>query len=272
VEVVDLPLIQRALRKVQGSLGSAAREDDPTLNSLVLAPAMAETLMSLAKRMIDIEEVEQLGGSVPSGALFYGPPGTGKTYTARALARTAGWAFLPTTGQELLSKPERIDELLKKASDLRPCVVFIDEADDILGDRTTAPWAKAATNKLLTVIDGTGGKVKDVLFIAATNHPDAMDSAALRGGRFTEKVEFKLPDKATVVALVRDWMKTTRAPIAKGLTAEEIASAIGEASASDIREVLQSAVNHMIARHEPGMDVILIVRDVLKARQSVLGR
>ncbi len=271
VQEIDFPLIQRALRKIQGSLGSAVRETDPTLDSLILAPQMAATLKGLATRMVNIEEVEGLGGSVPSGVLFYGPPGTGKTFTGKALARSVGWAFLPTTGQDLLSAPEKIDELLKKASDLRPCVVFIDEADDILGDRSMAPWAKAATNKLLSAIDGAEGKVKDVLFIAATNHPDTMDAAALRGGRFTEKVEFKLPDEATVSGFVREWMKTTKAPLAPGLSAEAVARAIGELSPANVKEILQAAVNHMIARRADGGDALVGMPDILEAKRTVLG-
>lgn len=269
---IDFALIQRALRKVQGSLGGAQREDDPTLEKLILSPEMAETLASLAARMTRIEEVERLGGSVPGGVLFYGPPGTGKTFTAKALARSAGWAFLPATGQDLLSAPERIDELLRKASDLRPCVVFIDEADDILGERGMAPWAKAATNKLLSAIDGAGGKVKDVLFVAATNHAHTMDAAALRGGRFTEKVEFLLPDEATVAEFVREWMRTTRAPLSPGLSAEVIGRTIGELSPANVKEILQAAVNHMIGRGASGEDAFVAMRDIVKAKQTVLGR
>jgi transitional endoplasmic reticulum ATPase len=73
--------------------------------------------------------------------------------------------------------------------------VFIDEADDILFERRYSN-AALLTNKILTTLDGAGGPNRDVIFIAATNHRDRLDPAVLRGGRFSEKVRFDVPDHA----------------------------------------------------------------------------
>lgn len=126
--------LQTAPRTIQGRKGSIP-EDTPTIEQMTMQPESKKRLLALAHRMDKIMEIEAMGGSVPRGALFYGPPGTGKTLTARALAKTANWAFLSVSGMDLISDPKRIDALVEEASDLRPCVVFIDEADDVFKDR-----------------------------------------------------------------------------------------------------------------------------------------
>jgi len=262
--------LKTALRRVQGRQGTLP-EGTPVLGDLVMAKEHKDRLFSLATRMDRIDEIEAMGGSVPRGALFFGPAGTGKTLAARALAKTANWAFMPVSGLDLLSKPERIDQLIDEASDLRPCVVFIDEADDVLADRRMSSTA-TVTNKLLAVIDGSGGHVPDVLFIAATNHPDSMDSAALRGGRFTEKIEFALPDAPTIKEYLERWGSTTKAAIANEVDFDEVAEMLTGNPLANIKEILQMAVNGAIMRLMPGDDCPTVeMIDIEKAIASVTG-
>lgn len=96
---------------------------------------------------------------------------------------------------DLLADAKKMDAIAAQASDLRPCIVFIDEADDVFKNRRFSSNA-ALTNKMLAIMDGSAGQVPDVLFVAATNHIEDMDPAALRGGRLTEKgrVRFARPD------------------------------------------------------------------------------
>ena len=75
-----------------------------------------------------------------------------------------------------------------------------------------------------------------------------------------------------MAAFVREWMNTTKAPHASGLSAEAIARAIGELSPANVKEILQAAVNHMIGRRACGEDAFVAMRDIAKAKQTVLGR
>lgn len=238
--------LQVALRTLQGRSGRFP-ENTPTLDHLVLSSEARTRLESLAHRMARIVDIEAMGGSVPHGVLFYGPPGTGKTLCARSLAKTAQWAFLPVSGLDLLSNPERIDEILDEASELRPCVVFIDEADDVLADRRMSQ-SSVVTNKLLSAIDGSAGRIPDVLFIAATNHPEAMDAAALRGGRFTEKLTFDLPDQATVLDYLTQWQQRSKARMATEVSLPDTAHQLAGQPLANIQEILQMAVNLAIGR------------------------
>lgn len=267
---IEYTHLQEALRTIQGRKG-VLPENTPSVDELIMMPSQKQRLLGIAARMRDIERIEELGGTVPSGVLFWGPPGTGKTLTARALAKSSGWGFISASGNELLGKPDRIEELAREARDIRPCIVFLDEADDVLADRRYAPHSASVTNRLLTAIDGAGGKTHDVVWIAATNHPENMDSAALRGGRFTEKVEFALPDHSVIAEFVRSWMAKSKARFDASVTPEVAAELLEGLSVANIAAVLQQAADLMVERCVvTGNEGSATLEDLSTARSSVV--
>ncbi len=266
-ERIDFDDLMRALRALQGTLGDRIPEDTPDLSGVYLTEGPRRKMSSVALRMKEIELVEERGGSLPSGVLFYGPPGTGKTFAARALAKETGWAFIATNGQELLADRDAVKKLIKRAREIRPVIVFIDEADDVLADRSTNAWNKAVTNDLLTAIDGAKGRVPDIVWIAATNLPDALDTAVVRGGRFTEKILFDLPDEATLTTYIARWREKSRSAFDDALTPAALAHAIGQVSIANVQAILQTAVNHMIGYG----DAVVRMDHVIAARDEVLG-
>lgn len=242
-----------ALRQLQGQRGHVP-EQGKTLDELVLEPSTRDVIDQLVARMEDPERTERLGGTLPTGVLFTGPPGTGKTATCRALAKRLGWAFLTATGSDLARDPKKLESLYAKAQDLRPALVFIDEGDELLRSREFSQ-STDGTNKLLTLMDGVGDRVRDVVWIAATNHPDQIDSALLRGGRFTEKVRFTKPSAETLAAFVAKWLSDRKVQLAGELTAGGVATAIGNESIANVEAVLQAAVNRAVARKDSSMAV-----------------
>jgi transitional endoplasmic reticulum ATPase len=136
--------------------------------------------------------------------IMFGPSGTGKTTVAKALAKELGWAFISTSGQELLSSPSQIDVVIKKAADLRPAVIFIDEAEGVLADRQLNPHTKEITNKLLAAIDGEK-PLHDIFIVAATNHPDDVDPAMVRYGRLSQHMDMT-PDVSTIKSIVQNFI------------------------------------------------------------------
>ncbi len=264
---LDRSLILQAQRLVVGAGGDRLAERVPRLEELVLPPALARSLSALARRMQAGEQLELAGGGLPRGVLFHGPPGTGKTLSAQALARTAKWAFLASTSQDLLADAGRIDALFVRAADLRPCVVLIDEPEDVLMQRELAPWSRAITAKLLSVLDGASGPRHDILVVAATNHPDVLDAGALRGGRFAEKYAFALPGVAEIAQYLRRWQTRSAAALHPPLTPEAIAAQFAPASFADVQAVLTAAVSGMWERG--GLQVL--PEDLAAARASVLG-
>lgn len=261
-------LAMEALRITQGRSGKLPA-DARTLDQLSQPEAVQGPLLGIATRMQQIVEIEELGGTVPAGILFKGPAGTGKTTAAMALAKSAGWAFLTVSGMDLLKQPERIEKIFKEAANLRPCVLFIDEADDVLADRTYSHNA-SITNKFLTEMDGARGKSSDVLIVAATNFPEKMDPAALRGGRFTEKVEFLLADECQVGTVISQWRANLKLPVAGNVTDRALSEALVGLSVANIEAVLQQVVNIVINRKVAGGSPVILLEDVAAAIDMVL--
>lgn len=267
---IDYLALQSALRETQGRAGSLP-PGTPSLDMLALPESLHRQLSGVALRMQHVEETERLGGKVPSGLLFQGPPGSGKTLVARALARSTQWAFLETTGSELLAKPERIDCLLREARDLRPCIVFLDEADDVLLNRSlNSSYGVSVTNRLLTAMDGASGRTPDVLWIAATNAPEKIDPAALRGGRFSVKLAFGAPDAPTLMRTIEDWLRTSPAVFDEHCTLETLAGMLEGLTVANVLAVLQQAANLAADRALAGGDERVGPDDVAFACEEVV--
>ncbi len=256
-----------ALRAVQGHAVSRLEAVRP-LSELVLPDRTKRGLQSILTRMADPEHTERHGGTLPTGVLFSGPPGTGKTATAKALAKELDWTFLPTTGAELSRDVGALRRLQAKAQELRPAIIFLDEADELLRHRELSA-ATEASNKLLTIMDGAGDRVRDVVWIAATNHVEQIDPAFLRGGRFSEKLAFELPSRDAVAMHLAGWMRTKRVLLEPSFEVAGLVELLGQTSIADVEAVAQAALNVAIGRGDT--PVILTRQDVLHAIELVLG-
>ena len=262
---VSFNALLAGLRKVQGVTHANLREGVPALAEITLKPSARDGLARLAAMMTDIGGTEAKGGVIQPGAVFYGPPGTGKTLTAKALAKATGWTFIPTTGQDLVRQDDAMDKVIAQASDQRPAIVFIDEADDILADRNYSPHTKMATNKLLTLLDGSGGRIPDVLFIAATNNPQVLDDASRR--RFPIKIEFALPGAREIEAYVRQWQRVVQLPVE--FSVADAVEMLAGMSIADIRVALQEAVNIAVAARARAPRRPIRLGDLARGRRSL---
>ncbi|GAB4151430.1 MAG: AAA family ATPase [Cyanobacteria bacterium J069] len=148
---------------------------------------------------------QRTGAAAPRGILLWGPPGTGKTLLAKAIATQARANFIAVNGPELLSKwigaaEQAVRELFAKARQAAPCVVFVDEIDTLAPARGSfqgdSGVGDRVVGQLLTELDGLQG-CANVLLVAATNRPDALDPALMRAGRLDLQLKIDLPDAAS---------------------------------------------------------------------------
>ncbi len=152
----------------------------------------------------DPASFDRLGIKPPRGVLLYGPPGTGKTLIARAIANQSKANFISIKGPEIMSKwvgesEKAVRMIFKKAKQVSPCIVFLDEIDAIAprrGGHHDSGATERIVNQLLTSMDGLEG-MDNVFVIAATNRPDIVDPALLRPGRFDKLLLIPVPEKAS---------------------------------------------------------------------------
>ena len=81
--------------------------------------------------------------------------------------------------------------------------------------------------------------------VGATNRPDQLDPALLRGGRLSRTIVLGLPDERARLAILR--LHTARMPTV-AVAFEEIAAATEGFSPADLRSVAQEAALAAMAR------------------------
>jgi transitional endoplasmic reticulum ATPase len=148
------------------------------------------------------EIFERLGVDPPKGVLLYGPPGTGKTRLARAVANESDANFFHIAGPEIMGSAygeseRRLRDVFEEASKAAPSIIFIDEIDSIAPKRgqVQGETEKRLVAQLLTLLDGLEPR-QNLIVIAATNRPEAIDEALRRPGRFDREIVIGVPDES----------------------------------------------------------------------------
>ena len=193
------------------------------------------------------ESFKRLGIKPPKGILLYGPPGCGKTLLAKAVATESGANFVAVKGPEIFSKwvgeSERaIREIFRKARQVAPCVVFLDEVDAIAPMRGMSIGDSMVTERvvsqLLTEMSGIEN-LEGVVVIGATNRPDILDPALLRPGRLDRLIYVPPPDFMSRLEILK--IHTRNMPLAEDVDLEELARATEGYSGSDLEVLVREA-------------------------------
>ena len=213
-----------------------------------------ENLTEIVNYLHDPGKYQEIGASMPKGILLVGPPGTGKTMLAKAVAGEANVPFFSMSGSEFVEMfvgmgASKVRDLFRQAKEKAPCIVFIDEIDAIGKKRDGQMGGnderEQTLNQLLTEMDGFEGNT-GVIILAATNHPESLDPALTRPGRFDRRVPVELPDlkgreeilkvhaKKIKVAEDVDFNKVAR--MASGASGAELANIVNEAALRAVRD------------------------------------
>ena len=209
----------------------------------------------------DNKAYTKLNAQPARGVLLAGPPGTGKTLLAKALAGESGSAFIAIVGSDFSDKflgngISKVKKLFKTARANAPCVIFIDEIDGI-GRRSADDDAASMENNriinaLLSEMDGFAASER-VVVLGATNHPENVDAALLREGRFDRKCTLTLPPLSDRKALFELYAQkipvagadfTTLARRTTGLSPAAIAAMVQSAARLAARDSANAVEQH----------------------------
>ena len=205
------------------------------------------------------EVFKRLGIEPPKGVLLYGPPGCGKTLLAKAVANESNAYFININGPEIMSKfygesEARLREIFQKAQENAPSIIFIDEIDAIAPKReeTTGEVERRIVSQLLALMDGLQSRGQ-VIVIAATNRPNAIDPALRRPGRFDREIEIGVPDKNGRLEILQ--IHTRGMPLAKDVNLEEIADITHGFVGADLAALCREAAMRTLRRFLPQIDL-----------------
>lgn len=178
------------------------------------------------------------------GFLLYGPPGTGKTSLAVALANNAD---IPVffAASSIFSDAKKLSAMFRKARDMAPAIVVLDEFNSI-GDSSIA-YKRDAVNELLAILDGVQEKSK-LLVLASTNHPEQIEEAFLRTGRFGRQIKIGLPTAQARSTYIRNFEREFRITLPDDARRDLVANT-ERISLADLRGILGYALRSSIRDH-----------------------
>mgnify|MGYP001025887667 CR=1 FL=1 len=167
----------------------------------------------------DPESARRYGLDVPRGLLLFGPPGTGKTYFSKAVAKESGLPMLKITPADFLrgivgETETRVKQLTGLIETLTPCIVFIDEFDQLSLRRDTQFVGDSGVSRRMQnmLLDWMGDENRKSFIVGATNFID-VDPAFIRPGRIDEIVLVLPPDLEARREILRVHVAMRKAPV-----------------------------------------------------------
>lgn len=190
----------------------------------------------------------------PKGLLLFGPPGTGKTLIGKCIASQCKATFFSISASSLTSKwvgegEKMVRALFYQARKMAPSVIFIDEIDSLLSQRSENENEGSRRIKTEFLVQFDGASVGDndrILVIGATNRPQEIDEAARR--RLVKRIYVPLPELESRVRMIKQLIDAYKHEIneeglkdvgrfTEGYSGSDMFSLCREASMGPLREI-----------------------------------
>ncbi|HUV07654.1 MAG TPA: CDC48 family AAA ATPase [Spirochaetia bacterium] len=207
------------------------------------------------------EVFKRLGIEAPKGVLLHGPPGCGKTLIARTIAHETEANFFSVNGPEVVHKfygesEAHLRKIFEEASQKSPSIIFLDEIDAIAPrrEKVVGDVEKRVVAQLLALMDGLT-KRQNVIVIAATNIPNALDPALRRPGRFDREITIPIPDRNGRLEILE--IHSRGMPLAEDVDMVHLAEITHGFVGADLEALCREAAMICLRRIMPDIDFAL---------------
>ena len=247
--------------------------DSIVLNSALKRQLLSQAIVNFMVRPKVARDVLPLHGAI----LLVGLPGTGKTSLARGLAqKTAeclkGMQFRllevdphaltsAMMGKTQKAVSELFSQSIAEAAMAGPTIVLLDEVETMAVDRAKLSLeanpvdVHRATDAVLVQLDSLAEQYQNLLFLATSNFPQAVDAA------FTSRcdlvLEIPVPDKAACDRILRDCLKgmgTTFSSLAHLPRLAGFSAVVDEVLGLDGRAIRKVVASAMTMRQEVALN------------------
>jgi SpoVK/Ycf46/Vps4 family AAA+-type ATPase len=218
------------------------------------------------------------------GVLVHGPSGVGKSSAVIQVAQEADavvHAVTPATliGQYMGESERRLREIFENAhKQAGACgkthVILIEEADALFPRRKAENHHEARlVGQLLTLMDGLGAKATGkgdghVVVVAITAHPNVIDSALRRPGRFDRETMVPVPSPDARMKILQALLSQMR-NVDLNVDVEAIASKCHGYTGADLKSLCSATVLRHAYRSTKDDKILLTTDDFIDGMEDV---
>ncbi len=240
------------------------------LSDMVLGDSLGSQLRRVVLEQRKSAEILAHGLFPRRKLLLVGPPGTGKTLSASVLAGELGMPLFQVRLDGLITKfmgetAVKLRQVFDATNHTRG-VYFFDEFDAIGSQRgltNDVGEIRRVLNSFLQMIEHDQSHS---LIIAATNHPEILDTALFR--RFDDVLHYQLPEEQQVVALLKSRLGKHAAA---RLAWKRVAKVAAGLSYAEVTRAAEEALKDSLLRGHDQITETQVV-DMLQERQELAAR
>ncbi|TDO06605.1 ATPase family protein associated with various cellular activities (AAA) [Mycobacterium sp. BK086] len=173
------------------------------VDELVLHPYVRDRLGDFLESVQMYDTWAAKGVAASNRLLIYGPPGTGKTSIAARIAKDLRLPLVLSRSDALMSSLlGQTSRNLRTVFDFNasmPCVLFLDEFDALAKNRGDSHEIGELQRVVISLLQNIDAMDPSTILVAATNHPQLLDSAVWRRFDYTLKVDLPGAAERTLI-------------------------------------------------------------------------